>query len=72
MSDPSPSRADFEVVDNQYTDRDYDVKISIPEFTCVSPRTGQPDFAIIEIIYIPNKLIEWVRLGTTLATNAFL
>ena len=57
MSDRSPSHVDFEVVDNQYPDRDYDVKISIPEFTCVCPRTGQPDFATIEIIYIPNKLI---------------
>ena len=57
MSDPSPSHVDFEVVDNQYPDRDYEVKISVPEFTCVCPRTGQPDFAIIEIIYIPNKLI---------------
>ena len=57
MSGPSPNYSDFEVVDNQYFDRDYDIKISIPEFTCVCPRTGQPDFAIIEIIYIPNKLI---------------
>ena len=57
MSDPSPSHTDFEVVDNQYPDRDYEVKISVPEFTCVCPRTGQPDFAIIEIIYTPNKLI---------------
>ena len=57
MSNPSPNHSDFEVVDNQYSDRDYDVKISIPEFTCVCPRTGQPDFALIEIIYIPNKLI---------------
>ena len=55
MSDPSPNHADFEVVDNQYPDRNYDVKISLPEFTCVCPRTGQPDFATIEIIYIPNK-----------------
>ena len=57
MPDPSPNHVDFEVVDNQYPDRDYDVKISIPEFTCVCPRTEHPDFAIIEIIYIPNKLI---------------
>jgi len=57
MSSSAPNYSDFEVVNNQYSDRDYDVKISIPEFTCVCPRTGQPDFAIIEIIYIPNKLI---------------
>ena len=57
MPDPSPNYTDFEVVDNQYSDRNYDVKISIPEFTCVCPRTGQPDFATIEINYIPDKLI---------------
>ena len=57
MSNSSPSYTEIEVVKNQYSDRDYLVKISIAEFTCVCPRTGQPDFAIIEIIYIPNKLI---------------
>ena len=57
MSSSSPNYSDFEVVNNQYSDRDYDVKISIPEFTCVCPRTGHPDFATIEINYIPNKLI---------------
>jgi len=57
MSDSSPSHTDLDVVANEYSDREYMVNISIPEFTCVCPRTGQPDFAIIEIIYIPNKLI---------------
>ena len=57
MSNPSPSHKEIEVVKNQYSDRDYLVKISIPEFTCVCPRTGQPDFATIEINYIPNALI---------------
>ena len=45
------------VVDNSYPDRNYEVNISVPEFTCVCPRTGQPDFATIEINYIPDKLI---------------
>ena len=57
MSVSSPLSSEFEVVKNEYSDRDYDVKISIPEFTCVCPRTGQPDFATIEINYIPDKLI---------------
>ena len=57
MPNSSPSHTALEVVNNKYSDRNYDIKISIPEFTCVCPRTGQPDFAIIEIIYIPNKLI---------------
>ena len=57
MSSPEPSHAEIEVVKNQYSDRDYLVKISISEFTCVCPRTGQPDFATIEINYIPDSLI---------------
>ena len=57
MSDSSPSHADLEVVANEYSDREYMVNISIPEFTCVCPRTGQPDFAVIEIHYVPNKHI---------------
>ena len=48
---------DLDVVENIYTDRDYKVKISIPEFTCVCPRTGMPDFAIIDVHYVPNKHI---------------
>ena len=57
MSDSSPSHAEIEVVKNQYSDRDYLVNISVPEFTCVCPKTGHPDFAIIEINYIPDNLI---------------
>ena len=47
----------LELVDNLYLDRDYKINISVPEFTCVCPRTGQPDFATIEIYYVPDKLI---------------
>ena len=57
MSNPAPLYTEIEVVKNQYSDRDYLVKISISEFTCVCPRTGQPDFATIEINYIPDSLI---------------
>ncbi len=41
--------------DNQYK-RDYLIRISLPEFTSVCPKTGLPDFATITIEYIPNKL----------------
>ena len=57
MSDSSPSHTDLDVVANKYSDREYMVNISIPEFTCICPRTGQPDFAVIEIHYVPNKHI---------------
>ena len=41
---------------NQYPDRSYVIKIDIPEFTCICPKTGLPDFADITIRYIPDKL----------------
>lgn len=35
--------------------RDYTIHIRIPEFTCLCPKTGQPDFATLVIDYVPNK-----------------
>ncbi|NOZ09136.1 MAG: NADPH-dependent 7-cyano-7-deazaguanine reductase QueF [FCB group bacterium] len=52
-----PTSRDLVTVDNQYSDRDYTVKISIPEFNCVCPQTGLPDFATITVTYIPDKKI---------------
>ena len=52
-----PNINDLEIVPNEYTDKDYEVNVSIPEFNCVCPRTGLPDFATIKINYIPNKHI---------------
>jgi len=46
----------IEVWKNQYPERDYVVKIDIPEFTCICPKTGLPDFATITIRYIPDRL----------------
>ena len=53
----APTSSDLEVVNNEYSDRDYEINISIPEFNCVCPRTSLPDFADIKIKYIPNKHI---------------
>lgn len=47
----------LEAVDNDYTDRDYFIKLNCPEFTTLCPMTGQPDFATIYISYIPDKKI---------------
>jgi len=41
---------------NQYPDRDYVIKIDIPEFTSMCPRTGLPDFANIVVRYIPDRM----------------
>ncbi len=40
---------------NQYPNRSYTIKIDVPEFTCLCPKTGLPDFANITIRYIPDK-----------------
>ena len=41
---------------NQYADRDYTIDLNFPEFTCICPKTGLPDFAVIEIRYCPDKV----------------
>lgn len=49
--------ARLEPWDNPYPDRDYEIEITFPEFTCLCPRSGYPDFATIRIKYIPDKKI---------------
>ncbi len=46
---------DIEVWKNQYPQNAYVVRIEIPEFTCICPKTGLPDFAVIKIAYGPAK-----------------
>lgn len=46
----------IEVWQNKYADKNYTVHLEIPEFTCICPKTGLPDFATIFIEYIPHKL----------------
>jgi 7-cyano-7-deazaguanine reductase len=55
------SRAKLERWENPYPDRDYTVEINFPEFTCLCPRSGYPDFATIKINYIPDKYIVELR-----------
>jgi 7-cyano-7-deazaguanine reductase len=47
-----PSRA-LEWFDNPKPEREYEIRFECPEFTCLCPRTGQPDFATIRIRYVP-------------------
>jgi 7-cyano-7-deazaguanine reductase len=47
----------LETVPNQHPQRDYRVTLVCPEFTCLCPITGQPDFATITIEYIPDQRI---------------
>lgn len=49
----------LETFQNRHSEKDYVIDIRIPEFTCLCPITGQPDFATIHIRYIPDsKCIE--------------
>lgn len=48
--------SEIEVFLNPNQERNYDIHMECPEFTCLCPRTGQPDFALINITYIPDRL----------------
>ena len=48
-------RPEIEAWPNQFSDRDYTIAITIPEFSCVCPKTGLPDYATIYIDYVPDK-----------------
>ena len=48
-----PSR-DLETFDNPNPERDYTIHMRIPEFTCLCPKTGQPDFATLYLDYVPD------------------
>lgn len=54
MTSKAPSK-DLETFQNPSSDRDYAISIEIPEFTCLCPKTGQPDFATLKLEYIPDK-----------------
>ena len=57
----SPSKI-LEVFDNPNIERDFVIRIDIPEFTCLCPKTGQPDFATLHLEYIADK--QCVELKT--------
>ena len=50
-----PSKA-LETFPNPQPGRDYTIRIKAPEFTCLCPKTGQPDFATFELEYVPDEL----------------
>ncbi len=49
-----PSK-ELETFDNPMPERDYTIRIDVPEFTCLCPMTGQPDFATFKIEYVADK-----------------
>ena len=45
----------LETFENPNPNRDYTIHIEIPEFTCLCPKTGQPDFATLKLDYVPDQ-----------------
>ena len=53
---PTEPSNQLETFSNPRPGRDYEISLECPEFTCVCPRTAQPDFATIRIRYVPEEL----------------
>jgi 7-cyano-7-deazaguanine reductase len=51
---PSKPSSDLETFPNP-AERDYTIRMQIPEFTCLCPKTGQPDFATLDLEYVPDQ-----------------
>ena len=52
---PTKPTKELEIFDNPTPERDYTIRIRLPEFTCLCPKTGQPDFATLDLEYVPEK-----------------
>ncbi len=53
---PSTPSRDLETFPNPEPGRDYTIRVRVPEFTCLCPKTGQPDFAELTLEYVPERL----------------
>jgi 7-cyano-7-deazaguanine reductase len=53
---PTAPTTKLETFANPHSARDYTIRMQIPEFTCLCPRTGQPDFATLDLEYVPDQL----------------
>lgn len=53
---PTAPTTELETFQNPHAGSDYTIRMQIPEFTCLCPRTGQPDFATLELEYVPEQL----------------
>jgi 7-cyano-7-deazaguanine reductase len=52
---PTQPATHIETFANPAPEHDYTIRMKIPEFTCLCPRTGQPDFATLELEYVPDR-----------------
>jgi 7-cyano-7-deazaguanine reductase len=53
---PSQPSTTLETFANPEPERHYTIRMQIPEFTCLCPKTGQPDFATLDLEYVPDRL----------------
>ena len=53
---PHAPTSQLETFANPSAEHDYTIRMQIPEFTCLCPRTGQPDFATLELEYVPDRM----------------
>jgi 7-cyano-7-deazaguanine reductase len=61
---------DLEIWENKH-EKNYLVKITLPEFVCLCPRSGYPDFAVIYLEYIPDKWVVELK-ALKLYINSFM
>lgn len=52
---PTQPSKELETFENPQPERDYTIRIRVPEFTCLCPKTGQPDFATLFLEYVPDR-----------------
>jgi 7-cyano-7-deazaguanine reductase len=53
---PTQPATAIDTFPNPSPGQDYTIRMNIPEFTCLCPKTGQPDFATLELEYVPDRL----------------
>lgn len=56
MTMPTHPATTLETFPNPNPSRDYAIHMEVPEFTCLCPKTGQPDFAVLHLDYVPDAL----------------
>ena len=66
----SIQKAKLQVWNNPNPERDYEINISYPEVTCLCPRSGYPDFAVITVTYVPGRKIVELK-SLKLYLNSF-
>jgi len=68
---PTQPSKQLETFENPNPERDYTIEITMPEFTCLCPKTGQPDFATLYLSYIPDrKCVELKSLSSISGRSA--